>query len=332
MARRLRADAPGAWHHVFNRAIARRTLFETREDFRYFQACLAKEVHRGTLEVHAFVLMSTHYHLLVRSPNGRLSEAMHRVQSAYSRYFNRKHKRDGTLMRGRFGSLRVKSMTYRRNLVRYIDVNVTRPRLVAAPEEYPWCSAVHHSGERGPIWLERSWIQEELQRDGGVRPYRQAFPVARTTALIEVVEARMARGEGRDNFDDIVGAADPATRNWMVKKAILADGTLPGLPVLAISPLEAEIAAGATTAWEVPRGRSKRSGWQLARVGLGRDLAGESYAQISRRLRISLPLARRIYEFHRAEMDDHTPYAQALVDLASRCLPGPHYVRSQAQK
>jgi len=46
------------------------------------------------MEIHAFCLMTSHYHLLVRSPIGELSEAMRLAQSAYSRYFNRRHKRD----------------------------------------------------------------------------------------------------------------------------------------------------------------------------------------------------------------------------------------------
>ena len=81
-----------------NRGIARRTLFERREDFRYFSAQLARAVHRGEIEVHAFCLMTTHYPLLVRSPRGELARAMGRAQLAYSRWFNRSRQRDGSLV------------------------------------------------------------------------------------------------------------------------------------------------------------------------------------------------------------------------------------------
>src|ERR1043166_171410 len=93
MVRPPRADAPDTWHHVFNRAIARRTMFERRDDFRFFLALLACSVRRGDLELHAYSLMGTHFHLLVRSPAGRLAEAMHHVQLAYSRRFNRSEER-----------------------------------------------------------------------------------------------------------------------------------------------------------------------------------------------------------------------------------------------
>ena len=70
MARRNRCDTPGSWHHVVNRGIAKRPLFEDRDDIRYFLSRLAHEVRRGRIEVHAYCILTTHYHLLVRSPRG----------------------------------------------------------------------------------------------------------------------------------------------------------------------------------------------------------------------------------------------------------------------
>jgi hypothetical protein len=61
MARRPRRDEPGSWHHVVNRAIAKRPYFETRSDKRYFLARLASKGRDGCLEVHAFCLMTTHF-------------------------------------------------------------------------------------------------------------------------------------------------------------------------------------------------------------------------------------------------------------------------------
>ena len=62
---------------------------------RYFLSRVARAVRRGEIEVHSFCIMATHFHLLVRSPTGRLSEAMRRIQNEYVRYFNRKRRRDG---------------------------------------------------------------------------------------------------------------------------------------------------------------------------------------------------------------------------------------------
>ncbi len=85
-----------------NRGLARRTVFESREDFRMFLACMAQAVRRGGIEIHAYCLMSTHFHLLVRSPCERLFDALRRTQNQYAPWFNRRRRRDGPLIRCRF--------------------------------------------------------------------------------------------------------------------------------------------------------------------------------------------------------------------------------------
>ncbi len=113
MARLPRFDRPDAWFHVMNRGIARRVAFPDMTHMRVFLACLAWAVRRGDLEIHAFCLMSTHFHLLVRSPTGHLSEALGRAINAYVRWANRRARRDGALFRGRFRSRPVLSLRYR---------------------------------------------------------------------------------------------------------------------------------------------------------------------------------------------------------------------------
>ena len=134
MARRPRRDGPDTWHHAMNRTMARRTLFENDEDRRFFQSLLAREVRNGRLEIHAYSLMLTHFHLLVRSVNGQLSAAMRRIQNRYARRFNRTRKRDGSLFRGRFLSRRIDDLAYRRDVVTYIHDNAIAAGVAARAE------------------------------------------------------------------------------------------------------------------------------------------------------------------------------------------------------
>ncbi len=321
MPRISRQDEPGRWHHVFNRAIARRTLFERPEDYRFFLASLARAVRRGEIEVHAYCLMGTHYHLLLRSPDGRMAEAMHRVQLAYSRWFNRSRRRDGSLVRGRYGSKPVRSLNYRRILVRYIDLNPCSARLAQTPSMYEWGSARHYSRSTGPPWLERKWVEAEVASEGGSghfcpERYEETLAVRRPAELCQLVEARMAHGDCDDPLDDIVSAASPSTRRWMVRKAILADGTRPGLPLLSISRLERIIEQRRHEPWVVSRGRSERDGWSVAHVGLGRDLCGQTLRNLAHRLSASETKVRRLYAIHRAELDEDTAYSRRVVELA----------------
>ena len=152
MARRLRGERAGSDYHVMNRGTARRTIFDTSSDFRFFLSCLARAVHREEINVLGYALMRTHFHLLLRSRGG-LSVAMQRAQLRHVRRFNRAHRRDGPLLRGRFLSKQVSTSSYRRNVVRYIHENPVLARMCSQPEDYPWCSAWQVARGRAPRWL-----------------------------------------------------------------------------------------------------------------------------------------------------------------------------------
>ena len=71
-----RYDAPGCLHHVRNRGIARRTVFETPADARHFLSLLTRARRKGWIEITAYSIMATHFHLLVRSVDGQLSASV----------------------------------------------------------------------------------------------------------------------------------------------------------------------------------------------------------------------------------------------------------------
>jgi REP element-mobilizing transposase RayT len=327
MARTSRGDLPGTWHHVFNRGIAKRTLFERKEDFRHFMALLACSVRRGEIEVHAYALMGTHFHLLVRSPDGRLAESMQRIQLAYSRRFNRTRRRDGPLVRGRYGSKLVGSLRYRRVLVAYIDANPVRAGLVQRPAEYPWGSARAYSHLRGPPWLERSWVESVVSasfREARYRPdrYPEIFGGERQRALLSVVDRRLTHPVVEDPLDDLVGSAPGRVLAWMRRKAALADGTSPGL---ALVPLEAldrvlpgsgSIPARAGAFGRV--GRPRRCDMErVVRIGLARELCGAGVGELGAREGLSTCSISRLHDVHRRRLLTDPGYGER-VDAAAR--------------
>lgn len=237
MARHSREDAPGSWHHVMNRGIARRTLFETERDIRYFLSRLARCVRDGLIEIHAFCVMTTHFHLLVRSPEAELSLAMQRAQNQYVRWFNRSRRRDGTLLRGRFRSRPVRTLSYRRILVRYIDANPVAAGLVASPALYPHGSARCYAKPVGPPWLDREWVEAYVQEVAGSASYRpgdyaSAFGGSLPAQVARLVEKRIdGPTSNEDPLDELLKAAPGQVTEWMQRKALLADGTGIGVPV-----------------------------------------------------------------------------------------------------
>src|SRR5258707_2098618 len=159
-----RGDHPGAWHHVTNRGLAHRPAFEGRRDVRSFLALLGRRVHEGQLEVHAFAILTTHFHLLLRSTKGELSNAMMWIENRYVKQFNKLRDRDGSLFGSRFRSRIVDTEEYWFNVIRYIDANPVDAGLCTRPAEYEFGSARMYCGGRSAPWLERASVEQTVVR------------------------------------------------------------------------------------------------------------------------------------------------------------------------
>lgn len=332
MPRRPRFDRPGCLHHVMNRGLARRTIFESRADVRYFLSRLAQARRRGVLEIHAFSLMSTHFHLLVRSVDGALSETMRRALNGYVRYFNRTRRRDGPLMRGRFQSIPIESRIYLRTLIRYIDQNAVDAGLVAHPSDYPYGSAKWlRLDEQKPRWLDRGCVDGLVARAAqgqGSRTatYDRMFAPRLSDRQKAWIEARLA-GKARrfDELDRLLGNAE-AVADWAHRKARLADGTEPGVPVLdPETAIDAIHSAGGLLANVVARPRSgrMRPAGDLMATALLRDAAGESFVSIARRLEVSSSTPQKYYRLHGECLED-AEYEAAYASILTNALRSLH--------
>ena len=334
MARRRRIDRPGLLHHVINRGLARRTVFESRRDVRVFLALVARAVREGRIEVHAYAILATHFHLLVRSLDGRLSETMRRIENAYVRWFNRTRRRDGSLFRGRFRSIPVESSRYLYALLRYIDQNPVGARLVEDAVAYPYGSAGSQSGatHRRP-WLCRTLVDQFLQGAAGdpsrrIEAYRRLFGPLLSPSARGFVDRRIAGGAREpDLLDDLVGTSSANVRAWMERKAKLADGTRPGMPMVMprkVADLVASRRRLSPSAQIVVGARSKRSLWDVALVALLRDVAGETFESIGRRTVATAAECWRRYGEHRKAMDSDASYADVVTELTQRALEQEH--------
>jgi hypothetical protein len=148
--------------------------------------------------------MRNHYHLLLETPSGNLSQIMHHINGAYTMYFNAKHQRVGHLLQGRFKAILVERDEYAKLLSRYIHLNPLRANLVEKLEDFRWSSYLDYIGERpSPAWLNREFILEYFDQvpDSAQKIYRE-FVCAVSDAihdnpLSEVVESTML---GSDDF------------------------------------------------------------------------------------------------------------------------------------
>ncbi|MCC7140042.1 MAG: transposase [Planctomycetes bacterium] len=332
MPRRPRVDRPGRLHHVMNRGIARRTVFESRRDKRVFLALLARAVRERRIELHAFVLLSTHFHLLVRSLDGNLSETLRRVQNVYVRWFNRTRRRDGPLFRGRFRSVPVDSAGHVRTLVRYIDDNAVEAGLAPVAAAYDFGSAVRHvAGLPRPRWLHRDLVDGPLLPllAAGVpraEAYARAYPSRLPADARRWVERRLLHPHRTPiALEDLATAAGSRVFAWMRRKARLADGTRPGLPLVraeSVARLVNEHRARAPGGWIHAGGQRPIALWDVALAGLLRSLAGETLVAIGRRLGTGRDGARRLHLEHRDALEHDVGYRGVVVELARRLLRG----------
>ena len=279
MARTPRFDTPGSVHHAFNRGARRQVMFADSRDVRKFLACLACAVRRGEIEVIAFCILNTHFHLLVRSLRGELSYALMRIQNAYARYRNRRGRQDGPLVRGRFRSKLVASNRYLRTVIRYIDHNAVEAGLCGHPFEYPHGSARHFAAARVPPWLSERTIAMFLGASGPdqrASAYARVFGAPMTPGELEVIERRMAHPSGlEDELDRLFAAPPPHLARWMEEKVRAAGGRSPWTPVAAGRAVATAIedARCANGPWRISRKRKRWDGWTLAHTGLLRALA-----------------------------------------------------------
>ena len=140
------------------------------------------------VDVHAYVLMGNHLHLLVTPRrDGALSLMMQAVGRSYVRAFNQAHGRTGTLWEGRYRSSVIQTERYLLTCMAYIDLNPVRAGMVEAPENYPWSSHAHYIGRLHQRLLTPPALYWELGNT----------PFAREAAYGELVRAGIAEHQQR---------------------------------------------------------------------------------------------------------------------------------------
>ena len=154
MPRGLRIYLPGVSAHVYLRAINRAEIFCTDEDHERFLAVTRWATVASQVDVHAFAIMQTHYHLIAtpRSASA-LPRAMKLINGEYVRYYNRKHDRIGTTWSGRYDAKPLVDQRYFWTCFTYVERNPVEAGIVSAAEDYRWSSYRIHAFGAYSEWL-----------------------------------------------------------------------------------------------------------------------------------------------------------------------------------
>ena len=176
MPRTERLEYENAYYHVMNRGRGRQTIFHGQKYIESFLDCLAEAHERFAAQVHAYCLMSNHYHVLISTPLANISRIMRHVNGVYTQRYNRLKRTDGPLFRGRFKSIIIDADAYLLQVSRYIHRNPvdTKRPLVKRLEQYPWSSyPAYINTISAPAWLFREHTYQTLGKAKRYRGYQQ---------------------------------------------------------------------------------------------------------------------------------------------------------------
>jgi REP-associated tyrosine transposase len=153
MPRRARVAVPGIPWHIIQRGNNRSACFYAEEDYHRYLYTLSDMSARFDCQVHAYVLMTNHVHLLL-TPARKESASllMKHLGQRYVQYINRQYRRSGTLWEGRFRSCLAQQDEYVLTCYRYIELNPLRAGMVAHPRDYRWSSYLYNAeGNTNPL-------------------------------------------------------------------------------------------------------------------------------------------------------------------------------------
>lgn len=161
----VREFAPGQYYHVYNRGVAKQLVFLDTADKQKFLSIVERHLDpdnsatrydgvpyrkfNGEIELLCYCLMGNHFHLLIylKGEGEAFSEFMRSVCTAYTMYFNKRHRRVGGLFQGVYKATRVSSESYLEHITRYIHLN---PRTY---KTYHYSSLPQYLGKPAPVWL-----------------------------------------------------------------------------------------------------------------------------------------------------------------------------------
>lgn len=175
MARPLRLEFPGALYHVTSRGNRQENIYLDDADRAGFLDILGNVCHRFQWTIHAYCLMTNHYHLMLETADGNLSRGMRHLNGVYTQRVNRRHGRVGHVFQGRYKAILVQKDAYLLVLSRYVVLNPVRARMVDDPVDWPWSSYRAMIGhEQAPIWLATDWVLSQFghERVQAMRAYQ----------------------------------------------------------------------------------------------------------------------------------------------------------------
>jgi REP element-mobilizing transposase RayT len=188
MPRREVPFLPNQYYHFYNRGNNRQAVFFERGNYAYFLKGMEKYL-QGNVDILAYCLMPTHYHILVRvkpqtsevfeqqaqtsevfktsevssqDVSAKVSRAMQKLLISYTKAINKRFDRVGALFQGQFQGKSVKNYKHLLALCAYIHGNPVKDGLANSPELWDFSNYADWLGLRGGGWADHDFIRENF--------------------------------------------------------------------------------------------------------------------------------------------------------------------------
>jgi putative transposase len=185
-----RPIADGLSLHIIHRGINKMNIFVDDYDRQVFLRFFSLLVDRFAILIHSYTILSTHDHLIVTPTGDDLPKAMKSLATKYTKYFNRRYGRCGTIWNERYKSKPIADEQYALTCLRYIEQNSVRANLVTSPDQYRWSTYNAYATGAFPEWITPHPAYLGLGSDPEARQaaYRRLF--AKPLTDQELVEQR----------------------------------------------------------------------------------------------------------------------------------------------
>ncbi|MBT7553245.1 hypothetical protein HN670_02135 [bacterium] len=167
MATKPRAFIVGEFYHVYNRAADKRIIFYTEKDYEYFLNKVLFFKEKTDVKIIAYCVLPNHWHFLFREPRSvsnptgwtsQISRFVSLLSNSYTKYFNLNKDHSGRILQGPFKSKRVFDDDYLQVLVKYINLNPVKHKIVKKIEDWPYVSHHNYVGNNKHNLIDKDYL------------------------------------------------------------------------------------------------------------------------------------------------------------------------------
>ncbi len=163
MSRRSITFSQGEYYHVYKRGCNREDIFRERENYLYLLRLVGTNIQEHNITVVAYCLMPNHYHFLFRQDGEKtIGECIQKIFNSYTKAFNKRFRRTGTLFEERFRAKHISKQEYLIHLCRYIHRNPVEAKLVTKLEVWEYSNYLEWVGKRDGKLVDLDFVHQHF--------------------------------------------------------------------------------------------------------------------------------------------------------------------------